>query len=197
MQLLPAANGSTSSTNFSILIPFGWSGFTGCPCSSHRGLLHSHIGCSRGLRAPGNTRPAGGKTHFRWTPRGPSLPPAGRVGPTGQTGHNGHRAVRAQLSPVSARARGASHHQPSPLTRTVAMASPGVGWRPWHNLSTGGPFPAAWPGLSDALQLVLNKSHSATHRRSGLPQVPCSQAGREAACYAHLVTVRRKSRVKE
>ena len=136
------ANGSTSNTNFSILIPFGCSGFTGFPCSSTQGTFFTATcGCSRDSSSLGTRGQQEVRRSSDGTPRGPSLPPT-RLARWGNwtDGHNGHRAVRAQLSPVSAEPE-SWPPSTSPLTSTVAAASPGVGGTCQHSLSTGGPGP--------------------------------------------------------
>lgn len=71
------ANGSTSNTNFSILIPFGCSGFTGFPCSSTQGTFFTATcGCSRGSSSLGMRGQQEVRRSSDGTPRGPSLPPA-------------------------------------------------------------------------------------------------------------------------
>lgn len=169
------ANGSTSNTNFSILIPFGWSGFTGCPCSSTQGTFFTATcGCSRGSSSLG-TR---GQQEVRHSSDGhlggPSLPPARLAGWGNWTdGHNGHRAVRAQLSPVSAE----PESQPpsaSPLTKHSGSGKPRGGWRPpAQPLYRRAHSAAPAAELSGASSLFKLKSHSALQPTGG--QV-CPQA---------------------
>lgn len=66
----------------------------------HRGPSSQPCGCSRGSSSLGARRPTGGKTHFRWTPRGLACLPPGQVGATGQAGTQRTQGGKSPAEPT-------------------------------------------------------------------------------------------------